>query len=328
MTASAFLVSLSSPTESFVSPFIYNGHDSYLIYADTAAIALKMAAARYPGQWAAMWATNGNAIAIAAGADLTGWNLNVKVTSPLGVDKVNVTVGGASGAGVKAALDFTVANTTSMDTQTVTINGKVYTFQTSLTNIDGHVLIGVSATTAAANLFAAITGGAGSGTTYAAATTPPTGVTATNPSGGVVHVSALVAGVAGNSIAVSETCSNSSWAGGAIALAGGIDAASIDSLGTAMATALAALTPTAHASYTTSTDTLIVAAGGSDALGDHKLYVKMIPPSDAGAGISVPGFIGVITQGGVSSDDLKVVLTSANEIPGAVVQLRSENRGG
>lgn len=56
---------------------------------------------------------------------------------------------------------------------TVTIAGVTYTFQTVLTNVAGNVLIGVDTTATIANLVAAINLGAGSGTTYAAATTHP-----------------------------------------------------------------------------------------------------------------------------------------------------------
>lgn len=62
---------------------------------------------------------------------------------------------------------------------TVTINGKTYTFQTVLTNVDGNVLIGVDNAATAANLSAAMNLGTGSGTVYAAATTATPNVYAT-----------------------------------------------------------------------------------------------------------------------------------------------------
>ncbi len=60
---------------------------------------------------------------------------------------------------------------------TITLNGKVYTFQTVLTNVNGNVLIGATLADSITNLRNAIMLGPGSGTTYAAATTAPTGVT-------------------------------------------------------------------------------------------------------------------------------------------------------
>lgn len=52
------------------------------------------------------------------------------------------------------------------DGDTVTVAGVVFTFKTSLGTAPGNVLIGASATTARANLAAAINGTAGAGTTY------------------------------------------------------------------------------------------------------------------------------------------------------------------
>lgn len=58
------------------------------------------------------------------------------------------------------------------NTETITIGTKVYTFQTTLTNVDGNVLISaVDASGSLDNLIAAINLAAGAGTTYAAAMT-------------------------------------------------------------------------------------------------------------------------------------------------------------
>lgn len=109
------------------------------------------------------------------------------------------------------------------DTETVTIGAKVYTFQTSLTNTDGHVAIGVDTDTSRSNLIAAINLASGSGTKYAAATTSnAAGVLASV--GGPAHsmvLTAVTIGAAGNSIATTETITNASW--GASTLLGGTD---------------------------------------------------------------------------------------------------------
>lgn len=58
------------------------------------------------------------------------------------------------------------------NTETITIGAKVYTFQTTLTNVDGNVHISaVDASGSLDNLIAAINLGAGAGTAYAAAMT-------------------------------------------------------------------------------------------------------------------------------------------------------------
>lgn len=106
------------------------------------------------------------------------------------------------------------------DTETVTIGSKAYQFQTVLTNVDGNVLIGATASDSLDNLIAAINLGAGSGTTYAAATTANTDVSAAAGAGDTMDVTALVSGSGGNSIASTETVTNGSWGGAT--LSGGV----------------------------------------------------------------------------------------------------------
>jgi hypothetical protein len=60
---------------------------------------------------------------------------------------------------------------TPVDGSTVTIGSKVYTFQDTLTNVDGNVKIGANPAACVANLIAAINLAAGAGTTYATAMT-------------------------------------------------------------------------------------------------------------------------------------------------------------
>jgi hypothetical protein len=107
--------------------------------------------------------------------------------------------------------------------ETVTTGTKTYTFQTVLTNVDGNVLIGASASDSLDNLIAAINLGAGSGTLYAAATVANTFVYAVAGAGDTLIAYALAAGAAGNAIATTETAANASW--GTATLAGGSDTA-------------------------------------------------------------------------------------------------------
>lgn len=108
------------------------------------------------------------------------------------------------------------------DSQTVTIGSKVYTFQTTLTNVDGNVLIGADRTASHANLKAAINLEAGAGTTYALATTIHPTVEATSATATTTVVRAKSEGTAGNSIATTETQTNAAWGGAN--LSGGLDA--------------------------------------------------------------------------------------------------------
>lgn len=99
------------------------------------------------------------------------------------------------------------------DTETVVIDGKTYTFQTVLTEVDGHVFIGVDLPTSLANLVKAINLGAGAGSDYAAATTLHPTVTATGSDATTLTVRAKVGGPGGNSITTTETAANASWGG-------------------------------------------------------------------------------------------------------------------
>ncbi len=104
----------------------------------------------------------------------------------------------------------------------VTTGTKTYTFQTVLTNVDGNVLIGGSASDSIDNLIAAITLGAGAGTLYAAATTANGFLTAAAGAGDTMDATALVAGTAGNTIATTDPVDSGnvmSW--GATTLTGG-----------------------------------------------------------------------------------------------------------
>jgi hypothetical protein len=108
-----------------------------------------------------------------------------------------------------------------LDTETVTIGAKVYTFQTALTDVNGNVLIGASASDSLDNLIAAIGLGAGAGTLYATSMTVNTDVSAAAGAGDTMDVTALLAGVAGDAIASTQTLTNGTWGGGT--LSGGVD---------------------------------------------------------------------------------------------------------
>jgi len=103
------------------------------------------------------------------------------------------------------------------DAETVTIDGKVYTFQTVLTDVDGHVLIGGSTEATIDNLVLAITLGAGAGTNYATSTTAHTTCTGKKNTAATFWAVALDAGTGGNSIAIATDCANASWGAGTLA---------------------------------------------------------------------------------------------------------------
>lgn len=141
-------------------------------------------------------------------------SMSIAILSDL---RANATSGGP--LGVFAAQTLTSTGVTS-DTETVVIDGKTYTFQTVLTNVDGHVLRGATSAIAYTNLCHAINNSGGTaGTDYAAAMTKHSTVNAANPTATTVVATAITAGTGGNSLATTETLANGAW--GAATLAGG-----------------------------------------------------------------------------------------------------------
>lgn len=129
-------------------------------------------------------------------------------------------------AAIAASKALTISAITGANTQTVSIGGITYTFNTALTNTANNVLIGADATAMGANLAAAINAGAGAGTTYGTGTVANPSVTA-SANTGVVTVTARTPGASGNAIVIGETLTNGAWAGGATTLSGGSNTSSV-----------------------------------------------------------------------------------------------------
>ena len=112
-------------------------------------------------------------------------------------------------------------------TDQVELNGKTYTFTSPLGAADGDVLLGATANDSINNLAAAINGGTGSGTLYAAATTTHTTMGALNAGGDTMLGYALVGGIAPNAtFTVSDPTDGGAVMGwGAATLSGGVAAA-------------------------------------------------------------------------------------------------------
>lgn len=115
------------------------------------------------------------------------------------------TVPATKATGVLTFLDVALNN------ETVTIDAKVYTFQTTLTDVDGNVYRGTSAADSNNNLIAAITLGAGAGTLYADSMTLHPSVTATAQSSDTMDAAAKLKGTDGNSIATTENVTSADW---------------------------------------------------------------------------------------------------------------------
>jgi hypothetical protein len=106
-----------------------------------------------------------------------------------------------------------------VDTQTVTVGGKVYTFQDTLTDVDGNVFAGADAEAGFQNLFDAINLTGTPGTQYADAMVINPLVRAKAVTATTLQVEAKTPGTVGNLIASTETGTNMAW--GAAVLASG-----------------------------------------------------------------------------------------------------------
>ncbi len=162
-----------------------------------------------------------------------------------------------------AALVYTfAANPTAADT--VTIDGVVYTYRASVATTANEILIGATLTDTRNNLVAAINGAAGGGSTYGSATVANPRVGATASSTNAVTAAARAKGTNGNAYAVAESGSQTSWAGGAVALTGGVDPTAAEAI-PAIVLAVNSTTSGMRASTGGANDILFVSSSGSGA---------------------------------------------------------------
>lgn len=122
-------------------------------------------------------------------------------------------------AGVSATGTLTFSGNAA-NNETVEINGKTYTFKTSIGSADGEVDVGANQAASEDQLTAAINLGSGGGTKYTSQTTAHPSVTAADVASTVV-VTAIATGAAGNSMTISEGMGSGDW--GASVMAGGED---------------------------------------------------------------------------------------------------------
>lgn len=184
------------------------------------------------------------------------WRLFVgsAMTMPTAMDQAAVVLMPATAYGdtPTAAIQVLTTSGNPANGDTITIDGKVYTIETTLTNVNGHVLRGASATATLANLVLAINLGAGAGTNYATATTLHPTVSATSTAG-VMKITAKTTGTAANAILVSDTSAVAAWinADGSLRMFGGRSpsAADVVEIGLAGVTAAGAFPVSQTVSY-------------------------------------------------------------------------------
>jgi hypothetical protein len=135
-----------------------------------------------------------------------------------------IELGGLFGATYASnVLNFT-NNVTAGDS--TVIGSRTYNFVAALTSGADQVLVGATKLISSNNLFAALTGGLGIGTTYGAGTTVNESVTSALNTGGVnpaLTVTAITPGTAGNSVVATESSSGLAWSNVNGHLNGGTD---------------------------------------------------------------------------------------------------------
>ena len=140
--------------------------------------------------------------------------------------------------------------------ETVTIDGKVYTFRAAINgaSVNGDVLNTLVASTALDNLIAAINLGAGAGVTYAAAMTLHPTVSAAAGAGDTMVATAKVRGVAGDALTNATNVTLGSWAPVGT-FTGGLDASLTG--GNSTGTVMDVLRVLAGATYTVPASTIV-----------------------------------------------------------------------
>lgn len=139
-------------------------------------------------------------------------------------DAAQVDVGEASAAPVDAvaATDTLTSNNTNVsDTNTVTVNGTVYTFKTALTPVEGEVLIGADADASLLNLIRAINHTGTPDTDYSVAAAHTTVSSSASVSSHAITLTAKTKGALGNAYTLAKSAVTLS-VGGAL-FTGGID---------------------------------------------------------------------------------------------------------
>lgn len=320
MSSNSYLLQLPD-ANSMPSRTLRDGISAMAIAAESSADAVALAKAQFGNDVNVMW-DRATATLAAAATDMNGWAFRLRVVSPLGVALIDQTVeADAVLQGITAATGTLTSSANYADTETVTIDGKVYTFQSVLTNVDGHVKIGASEALSIVNLQHAINASGGVvGTDYATATTAHPTVTCTAVTIHTAVVTAKLKGTAGNALATTETSGTAAW--GAVTLTGGQDATDKPSaLAIKMVTALKATGHAAGADFDSTGHVLTVAAT-SDVLGDHRLFAYFIPAgADRSEVKGVPGFVVSKVDNGSAGAALTITLPVDSYIVPVIVAL-------
>lgn len=125
-------------------------------------------------------------------------------------------------AGVRARESLRI-NSTPVNTETVTVETRVYTFHTTLDVASGSVLIGADATESMRNLINAINEGPGRDVVYSAATAKHEKVIARELDSANLYVESILTGTDANAYATEETIADALSVWGDTTMSGGVD---------------------------------------------------------------------------------------------------------
>jgi len=125
-----------------------------------------------------------------------------------------------------ATATITTDGTSVANNDTITIDGKTYTWKTTLTPAANEVLIGANAAANLSNLAAAIGSWGVANTNYGSGTAAQQNVQVTSLTSTVLTLTALKGGTAGNSIAISKSATHITLSGSTLAGGSGTDTTS------------------------------------------------------------------------------------------------------
>lgn len=148
---------------------------------------------------------------------------NPAVALTLSTTSAALTVGAFAGGGDYANGWLSYNNGTNVsNNDTVTLNGKVYTFQTVLTNTDGHVLIGGNSAASLLNLLMAVNLATPAAGHYAAATTLHPTMSALNQdtTNFKTYFRAKASGTGGNALTLAKSAATLAVSGATLANGG------------------------------------------------------------------------------------------------------------
>lgn len=217
------------------------------------------------------------------------------------------------------ATNILTATANPQDGARVTIGATAYTFRDTLVS-SYDVKIGAAATNSLDNLVAAITAGAGAGTTYGTGTVAHPSVTAAAGAGDTIDVTALAIGVAGNAVTTVEFSPGLAWT--TATMEGGVDAVVNEILIAGSASAsldnlIAAMMGTAGEGTNYSTGTVVLASTSAAAGAGDTVDITALAVGTAGNAITSVGtgqmsFAAATLEGGVAAAVANDVLIGAN----------------